>query len=191
MLIIQKKDDSEGIRRQRAEPRAMENNSQRVELSPTHRTGNICLAGIQNFYGLMTLPSPFNGSFYCRQSKLVWLDDKYVNGRSPVSSVHRTSAKRTGTLVLCFRHLALGDSTAPGLIKWWTSSLRLVLNGMKLLKNIGERWIHFAYGKNVNCWARGRLYFIERATCSSRILPLPQHEVESNISPTECRWISD
>lgn len=53
-LIIKRKDDSEGIKPQRAEPTAMENNSQRVEMSPTHRTDNMYLAGIQNFYGPVT-----------------------------------------------------------------------------------------------------------------------------------------
>lgn len=50
VTYYKKEDDSEGIRRQKAEPRTMEENSQGAELSPTHRTGNMCLAGIQNFY---------------------------------------------------------------------------------------------------------------------------------------------
>lgn len=59
LLIIKRKDDSDGIRPQKAEPRAIESNSYRVELSPTHRADNMHLAGIQNFYGLMTFPSLF------------------------------------------------------------------------------------------------------------------------------------
>lgn len=57
LLIIKKKD--EGIRLHKAEPRAIESNSHRVELSPTHGTGNMYLSGIQNFYGLMTFLSLF------------------------------------------------------------------------------------------------------------------------------------
>lgn len=63
--IMKRKDDSEGIRPQRTEPTIMKNISWRVDLSPTHETGNMYLTRILNFYRLMTFPSLFNGSFYC------------------------------------------------------------------------------------------------------------------------------
>ena len=52
-LIIKRKDDSEGIN-PRGQSQAMENNSQSIELGPTHRSSNMYLAGIQNIYGLIT-----------------------------------------------------------------------------------------------------------------------------------------
>ena len=54
---IQRSHEGIGDKNPEGRAKSHQNNSQRADLSPIHRTGNMNLAGIQNFYKLMTFPS--------------------------------------------------------------------------------------------------------------------------------------